>query len=200
MLTRPWPGMFRTLYKEPERYVETYWSKYGPDIYVVGDAARRDADGYFWVVGPHRRRDQRLRPPAVDDGGRVGARLARAAWPRRRSCPQPDETTGQAIVAFVTMRGRRRPAGRASTPSCASTSARRSASSRGRSASSGPTTCRRRARARSCAACSKDIAEGHELGDVTTLRDPTVMDALTEKVAARGRRGVMIRHGRVSLR
>ena len=43
--------MFRTLYKEPERYVETYWSQYGPDDYVVGDAARRDADGYFWVVG-----------------------------------------------------------------------------------------------------------------------------------------------------
>ena len=51
MLTRPWPGMFRTLYKEPERYVETYWSRYGPDKYLVGDAARRDADGYFWVVG-----------------------------------------------------------------------------------------------------------------------------------------------------
>ena len=44
--------MFRTLYKEPERYVETYWSRYGPGgTYVVGDAARRDEDGYFWVVG-----------------------------------------------------------------------------------------------------------------------------------------------------
>src|SRR2546423_1869877 len=51
VLRRPWPGMFRTLYKEPERYVETYWSKYGPETYLAGDAARRDADGYFWVVG-----------------------------------------------------------------------------------------------------------------------------------------------------
>ena len=51
MLTRPWPAMARTLYKEPERYVETYWDATARDVYVVGDAARRDEDGYFWIVG-----------------------------------------------------------------------------------------------------------------------------------------------------
>src|SRR6476619_8532398 len=51
VLKRPWPGMLRTLYGDDERYVETYWSRYGPDTYLVGDAARRDKDGYFWVVG-----------------------------------------------------------------------------------------------------------------------------------------------------
>ena len=43
--------MARTLYKEPERFVETYWERYGRDTYLVGDAARRDEDGYFWIVG-----------------------------------------------------------------------------------------------------------------------------------------------------
>ena len=96
---------------------------------------------------------------------------------------QTDEDTGQAICAFVTLRGRRRPARGLRRRSCASTSRRRSASSRARSGSSGPTTCRRRARARSCAGCCKDIAEGRELGDVTTLRDPAVTEKIREKVA-----------------
>ena len=43
--------MLRTLYKEEDRFVETYWSKYGEDIYFVGDAARADDDGYFWIIG-----------------------------------------------------------------------------------------------------------------------------------------------------
>ena len=104
VLKRPWPGMFRTLYKEPERYVETYWSKYGPEIYVVGDAARRDADGYFWVVG---RTDDvinvsghRLSTMEVESALVSHPKVAEAAV-----VPEPDETTGQAIVAFVTMEG-----------------------------------------------------------------------------------------------
>ena len=51
VLRRPWPGMLRTLYREDERYVETYFKRFGPETYLVGDAARRDADGYFWVLG-----------------------------------------------------------------------------------------------------------------------------------------------------
>ena len=43
--------MARTLYREPERSIETYWDRYGRDTYLVGDAARRDEDGYFWIVG-----------------------------------------------------------------------------------------------------------------------------------------------------
>ncbi len=104
MLTRPWPGMFRTLYKEPERYVETYWSRYGPDVYVVGDAARRDEDGYFWVVG---RTDDvinvsghRLSTMEVESACVSHPNVAEAAV-----VPEPDEATGQAIVAFVTMEG-----------------------------------------------------------------------------------------------
>ena len=51
VLKRPWPGMLRTLYGDDERYVETYWSRFGPDTYLVGDAAIRDKDGYLWIVG-----------------------------------------------------------------------------------------------------------------------------------------------------
>ena len=151
VLTRPWPGMFRTLYKEPERYVETYWSRYGPDMYLVGDAARRDADGYFWVVG---RTDDVINvagPPALDDGGRVGARLTRRVA-EAAVVPETDETTGQAIVAFVTMEGGGDPR-TGFEPELREHVGERSASSRARSASSGPTTCPRPAPARSCAAC-----------------------------------------------
>ena len=83
-LRRPWPGMARTLYKEPERYVETYWSKWGNDVYVVGDAAKIDEDGYFWIVGRTDDVINVVRPPHVDDGDRVGDRLARRTSPRRR--------------------------------------------------------------------------------------------------------------------
>ena len=151
VLTRPWPGMFRTLYKEPERYVETYWSRYGPDVYVVGDAARRDADGYFWVVG---RTDDvinvsghRLSTMEVESACVSHPNVAEAAV-----VPEPDETTGQAIVAFVTMEGGGDPP-EGFDAELREHVASRSASSRGPSGSSGPTTCQRRAPARSCAAC-----------------------------------------------
>jgi acyl-CoA synthetase (AMP-forming)/AMP-acid ligase II len=50
-LRRPWPAMLRTLYKDERRFVETYFQKLGRDVYLVGDAARQDEDGYFWVIG-----------------------------------------------------------------------------------------------------------------------------------------------------
>ena len=51
VLTRPWPGMARTLYGDDERFVSTYFERFGPRTYLVGDAARRDGDGYFWIIG-----------------------------------------------------------------------------------------------------------------------------------------------------
>jgi acetyl-CoA synthetase len=76
VLRRPWPGMLRTLYKEKGRFKETYFDKFGDDVYVVGDAARHGRR----VLLDHRarrRRDQRLRAPHVDGRGRVGDRLLR---------------------------------------------------------------------------------------------------------------------------
>src|ERR1700743_309882 len=51
VLERPWPSMLRTLYKEDDRFIETYFARFGKERYLVGDAARRDEDGYFWVIG-----------------------------------------------------------------------------------------------------------------------------------------------------
>src|SRR2546421_10466769 len=96
--------MARTLYKEDERYVETYWSKYGNDVYEVGDAAKVDSDGYFWVVG------------RVDDvinvsGHRMSTMEIESAIVSHEKVAEAacigaqDEDTGQAIVAFGTLEG-----------------------------------------------------------------------------------------------
>ena len=103
-LRRPWPGMLRTLYRDDDRYVETYFSKFGPETYFVGDASREDSDGYFWVIG------------RVDDVINVsGHRLSTAevesaivSHPKVAECAvigQADEDTGQSICAFVTLEG-----------------------------------------------------------------------------------------------
>ena len=105
VLRRPWPGMLRTLYREEERFVETYFSRFGPETYLVGDAARRDEDGYFWVLG---RVDDvvnvsghRLSTAEVESRDRLASEGGRG---RGRSA-SADEDTGQAICAFVTLEG-----------------------------------------------------------------------------------------------
>src|SRR5674476_979400 len=50
VLKRPWPAMLRTIYGDPDRYVQQYWSKY-PGVYLTGDSAKRDKDGYYWIIG-----------------------------------------------------------------------------------------------------------------------------------------------------
>ena len=104
VLKRPWPGMLRTLYGDDERYVETYWSRFGTDTYLVGDAAIRDKDGYLWIVG---RIDDvinvsghRLSTAEVESAIVAHDKVAEAAV-----VAQSDELTGQAIVAFVTLQG-----------------------------------------------------------------------------------------------
>src|SRR3954454_3677167 len=104
ILKRPWPSMLRTLYKEDDRFVETYWDKFGKDVYLVGDAARRDEDGYFWIIG---RIDDvvnvsghRLSTAEVESAIVSHPKVAEAAV-----IGQADEDTGQAITAFVTLEG-----------------------------------------------------------------------------------------------
>jgi acetyl-CoA synthetase len=62
VIRKPWPSMLRGIFNDPERYKKTYWSR-RPGMYFTGDGARRDDDGYFWIMGRHRRRAQRQRPP-----------------------------------------------------------------------------------------------------------------------------------------
>jgi len=103
VLTRPWPGMLRGIWGDDERYQETYWTKYG-DKYFAGDGARIDEDGYFWFMG------------RVDDvmnvsGHRISTTEVESALVDHPSVAEAavtaksDEQTGQAIAAFVTVRG-----------------------------------------------------------------------------------------------
>src|ERR1035438_9118692 len=50
VIKTPWPAMIRTIYKDPDKYVSQYWSKF-PGVYLTGDSARRDKDGYYWIIG-----------------------------------------------------------------------------------------------------------------------------------------------------
>jgi acetyl-CoA synthetase len=102
IIRQPWPSMLRTLWRDPERYVEQYWKRI-PGNYLTGDAARRDADGYFWILGRvddvmnvsgHRLSTMELesalvKHPAVAEAAVVG---------------KPHEITGQAVTCFVTLK------------------------------------------------------------------------------------------------
>ncbi len=183
VIDRPWPSMLRTLYRDDDRYVSTYWSRFGATTYVVGDAARRDSDGYFWIIG---RVDDvinvsghRLSTAEVESAIVAHERVAEAAV-----VPEPHELTGQAIVAFVTLNGAEqgddalaveirefvgvrigklaRPARIVFTDDLPKTR-------------SGKIMRR----------LLRNLAEGREeLGDVTTLRDPSVVLDLRQKVEA----------------
>ena len=130
VLKRPWPGMLRGIYGDPERYKETYWSRF-PGMYFAGDGAKRDDEGYFWLLG---RVDDvmnvsghRLSTIEVETRAGLAPSVAEAAV-----VGEPDPITGQAIFAFVILRvGRSRPP--SSPRSSATTSPRRSARSRSRS-------------------------------------------------------------------
>jgi len=107
IIRKPWPGMARTIYNDPDRYVKQYWSTV-PGAYFTGDGARRDADGYYWLMG------------RVDDvinvsGHRLGTmeiESALVAHPKVAEAAvvgRPDALKGQAIAAFVTLESHYKP-------------------------------------------------------------------------------------------
>jgi acetyl-CoA synthetase len=107
VLKRPWPAMLRTLYRDDDRYVQQYWTKY-PGLYVTGDSAKRDADGYFWIIG------------RVDDvikvsGYRLGTAEIESALVSHPSVAEaaviglPDDIKGHAIHAFCILRAGQAP-------------------------------------------------------------------------------------------
>ena len=102
-LTRPWPSMLRGIYGDPDRYVRQYWNKWGSGVYVTGDGAKRDADGYYWLLG------------RVDDvinvaGHRLGTMEVESALVDHPAVAEAavvgraHEIKGQAIAAFVTLK------------------------------------------------------------------------------------------------
>jgi acetyl-CoA synthetase len=180
-LTKPWPSMLRTIWGDPDRYVETYFTKWPgrPDLYFPGDGAKRDDDGYYWILG------------RVDDvlnvaGHRIGtmevesALVEHAAVAEAAVVGKAHELKGQAVAAFVTLREGRQPSpalrdelrefvaekiGAIARPDDILFSADLPKTRSGK-------IMRRLLR---------DVAEGRALGDTTTLADPNVVAALKDQ-------------------
>ena len=102
VIKTPWPAMIRTVWKDPDRYVDQYWSKY-PGFYLTGDSARKDEDGYFWIIG------------RVDDvikvsGYRLGTAEIESALVSHHSVAEaaaiglPHEVKGNAIYSYVILK------------------------------------------------------------------------------------------------
>ena len=176
-LTRPWPSMLRGIWGDPERYKDTYWSKY-PGRYFAGDGAKIDEDGYLWLLG------------RVDDvmnvsGHRISTTEVESALVDHTSVAEAavvgatDDLTGQAIVGYVILRG-------GVTADDALVNELRAHVAQ----KIGPTARPKRViivpdlpKTRSgkiMRRLLRDIADGHELGDTTTLADPSVVDAIRE--------------------
>lgn len=103
VIRRPWPSMLRTIYGDPERYKKQYWDEI-PGVYFAGDGARRDEDGYFWIMG-------RIDDVIKVSGHRLGtaeiesALVSHDAVAEAAVVGRPDDLTGEAVVAFVTLEG-----------------------------------------------------------------------------------------------
>jgi acetyl-CoA synthetase len=175
VLTRPWPAMLRGIWGDPQRYQDTYWSRFG-DRYFAGDGAKRDDDGYFWLLG------------RVDDVMLVSGHNISTAEVEHSLVGHPavaeaavigktDATTGQAIAAFVILRAGNEP-----------TEALAEALREHVGAHIGPI-----AKPKSILFTEdlpktrsgkimrrllKDVSEDQALGDTTTLADPSVVDGI----------------------
>ncbi len=180
-ITRPWPAMLRTIWGDDERYVETYWSKWGKGVYFPGDGAKRDKDGYFWLLG------------RVDDvmnvaGHRIGTMEVESALVDHHAVAEAavvgvaDEMKGTAIAAFVILKERGRTATAHSDEALHGEVRAHVAKKIGAIArpdklffvSDLPKTRSGKIMRR----LLRDIAEGRILGDTTTLADANVVAAL----------------------
>jgi acetyl-CoA synthetase len=178
VLTQAWPGMLRTLPQDPDRFVQTYFSRFGPRNYFVGDGARRDEGGYYWITG-------RIDDVIMVSGHRpsaAGVESALAAHPlvtEAAVIAVSDELTGQSIVAYVMLR-----TGTSAEPALKDAQRQHVAERIGKRARPkriiwaddvpktrfGKIVCR----------LLRDIAEGRNPGDAATLRDPSVLAKLQQ--------------------
>jgi acetyl-CoA synthetase len=184
VLTEPWPSMLRTLWGDDERYVDTYWSRF-PGRYFAGDGAKKDEDGDIWLLG---RVDDvmnvsghRLSTTEIESALVSHPKVAEAAV-----VGATDPTTGQAVVAFVILRGAAADGG----PEIAKELRDHVASEIGPIAKPRqilvveelPKTRSGKIMRR----LLRDVAENRELGDVTTLTDSSVMDLIRTNLAKPG--------------
>jgi acetyl-CoA synthetase len=182
VITRPWPGMFRTLYQDDERYVSNYFSKYGPRTYFPGDGARQDAEGDFWLLG------------RVDDVMNVsGHRLStielestlveHPAVAEAAATAAPDPLTGQTPLCFVLLRAGREPSDELAAELRDWIGEKIGKIARPKAVIIVDDLPKTRS-GKIMRRLLKDVAEGHELGDTTTLRDPAVVEDLKRQTDA----------------
>jgi acetyl-CoA synthetase len=177
-LTRPWPSMLRGIYGDPERYEETYWSRF-PGRYFAGDGCKVDDEGYFWLLG------------RVDDvmnvsGHRISTTEVESALVDHPKVAEAavvganDETTGQAIIAYVTVKG-----GIETNKELGEELRQHVAKKIGPTAR--PKTViftdelPKTRSGKIMRRLLRDVAEGRQLGDTTTLADPNVVEEIRNR-------------------
>jgi acetyl-CoA synthetase len=177
-LRRPWPAMLRGIYNDDERYRETYWSKY-PNAYFAGDGARVDQDGDFWLLGRvddvmnvsgHRISTIEVESALVDH-----PRVAEAAV-----CGRSDDRTGQAIVAYVTLKGGEDGTIEMLEELRGHVAAKIGAIAKPANVVFTPELPKTRS-GKIMRRLLFDVAENRALGDTTTLADPAVVDEIKDR-------------------
>jgi acetyl-CoA synthetase len=177
-LTRPWPAMLRGIYGDPERYRQTYWSRF-EGRYFAGDGAKVDEDGYLWLLG------------RVDDvmnvsGHRVSTTEVESALVDHPSVAEAavvganDATTGQVIIAFVTLRNGFEVGAQHGEVLRAHVAEKIGAIARPRMIIFTDDLPKTRS-GKIMRRLLRDVAEGRDLGDTTTLADPAVVTELQRR-------------------
>jgi acetyl-CoA synthetase len=176
VMTRPWPGMFRTLWEEDERYVSNYFAKYGPEVYFAGDGAKQDEDGYYWLLG-------RIDDVMNVSGHRLStieiesALVAHEAVAEAAAAAAPDEVTGQTPLCFVVLRAGYEPSDELARELREWVGEQIGKIARPKAVIFGADLPKTRS-GKIMRRLLKDIAAGNELGDTTTLRDPEIVETL----------------------
>jgi acetyl-CoA synthetase len=179
VLKQPWPGIFRTLYGDDERYVSNYFSRFGPDTYFAGDGARIDENGDFWLLG-------RIDDVMNVSGHRLStielesALVEHPAVAEAAATAAPDPLTGQTPLCFALLREGHEPTDRLAAELREWIGEKIGKIARPKAVilvSDLPKTRSGKIMRR----LLRDIAEGHELGDTTTLRDPAVVEEIKQK-------------------
>ena len=179
-LTRPWPAMLRGIYGDPERYQETYWSKYG-DRYFAGDGCKLDDDGYLWLLG------------RVDDvmnvsGHRISTTEVESALVDHPTVAEAavvganDAVTGQAIMAYVIARGTHTPSDELGEEVRQHVAKKLGAIARPKTVIFTDELPKTRS-GKIMRRLLRDVAEGRSLGDTTTLADPNVVEEIKRRAA-----------------
>ncbi len=177
-LTRPWPAMLRGIYGDPERYRETYWSRF-EGRYFAGDGCRVDDEGYFWLLGRvddvmnvsgHRVSTIEVESALVDH-----TKVAEAAVVGAK-----DDTTGQAIVAFVTLRGGNDADDELGQELRRHVSTKIGPTARPKTVIFTDDLPKTRS-GKIMRRLLRDVAEGRDLGDTTTLADPAVVEEIRRR-------------------